>query len=349
MIAAAAVLPVQHWMIAPAVALLLGTCLLVRGVRLFAKVRPKSDPIARINNVTPGQVDIHGVATGPYSITAPITGKKCYLYHTTVWQQRRSTDGWEKLADETLHVPFYVDDSTGQLLIEPMGANLEIPLALREEYGGAFSDASTVPPAVSAFLLRHRATPPGRLLIEELCIEPQIELFVTGAVTENPGVEVRPLVPKATNGPVRNGNGSSQGQPEIVRLSNASTPHPAGGITQQSKIAAALIKAGIQNPNAWAAAGLQPPNSAPGSATAVPPEEETAKIDDASRESAESLSGFNLKPPLVLMKGSGDAPFVLSSRRSQPAAQRHSEDAALLAVGAALTFASLWLFLRNLL
>ena len=278
-ITAIALLLVQHWMIAPALALVLGACLVVRGVRLFASERRKSGPVARIDRISPGEAEIHGAATGPYSITAPITGKKCYLYRTTVWQQKLRSDGWEKLADETLHVPFYIDDSTGQMLIEPMGADLEIPLSLREEYGGSFSDANTIPPSVSAFLARHRATPAGRMLIEESCIEPQSEIFATGTVTENPGIEVKPLVPKTANG--RASNGQPDG-PEIIRLSDASSAHAAGASTQQSRIAAALIKAGIQNPNAWAAAGLPSPD-APGSATVVLSEEPAAKTDDDSR------------------------------------------------------------------
>ena len=87
-IAPVAILLVQHWMIAPALALVLGTCLVVRGVRLLASQRRKSGPIASIDRITTGEAEIRGVATGPYSITAPITGKKCYLYHATVWQQK---------------------------------------------------------------------------------------------------------------------------------------------------------------------------------------------------------------------------------------------------------------------
>src|SRR5215470_8944247 len=99
-------------MIAPTLALLLGLCLLVRGVRLFIIRSLKPKPVSNLDRVTPGQVEIHGTATGPHTITAPMTGKSCYLYRTTVWQQRRRDDGWEKLADEILHVPFYLEDST---------------------------------------------------------------------------------------------------------------------------------------------------------------------------------------------------------------------------------------------
>ncbi len=339
-------------MIAPALAVLLGSCLLVRGLLLLARKRRGPAPASTIDGVPQGQVEIHGASTGPYSITAPITGKACYLYRTTVWQQKRSTThAWEKLADETLHVPFFLDDSTSRMLIEPLGAELEIPISLREEYGGSvFFDAREIPPAVSVFLARHRVIPTNRILIEEFCVEPQSELFVTGTVTENPGVEVKPLVPRKTNGLPPNGTKNGQPRadaPEVIHLSGASAPLPSGSMTQQSRIAAALAKAGIDNPNAWAAAGV--PYPGPAAATALLHEEADSPPDQASPEKPELQSGFHLKPPLVLMKGAGDAPFVLSARSTrQPAQPSPWTPAILLSTGAALTLAGFWTLLAKM-
>lgn len=349
MIAAFAV-PFPAQLIAPALALLLGSCLLVRGVLQLARTRLKAVATSKIASVSRGQVEIHGTATGPYSITAPISGKSCYLYRTAVWQQRSRSDGWAKLVEETLHVPFYLDDSTGQLLIEPMGAELEIPVNSREEFGGSvFSDASTIPPAVSAFLARHRTTPTNHILIEEFCVEPQTDLFVTGPVTDNPGVEVKPLFSKKASGIRPGSKVEVQPQPEVVRLSDASTPPAPDAMTLQSKIAAALVKAGIQNPNAWTAAGVPYPGPSAASATAVLHQENGAPVGDLSAEKTETPSGFDLKPALVLMKGSGESPFVISSRKSQQPRQHGSlQELILLGVGGVLTLASLWILLRTL-
>lgn len=349
MIAASVVLSSLQ-MIALAFPALAGACLLVRGLLRLADKQPTSASIAKINAVTPGQVAIRGAASGPYSIAAPISGKACYLYRTVVWQQQKSqTQGWEKLADETLHVPFFVEDSTGQLLIEPMGAGLEIPVSLREEYAAAaFYGASTIPPAINVFLARHRITPANRILIEEFCIEPKSDLFAAGTVTENPGVEVRPLSRNQGNGFKPKGKNKGQPEPEIVRLSGASTQPASDAITQQSRIAAALMKAGIQNPNAWEVAGV--PYPGPASATAVLHEEPAPAVDHEQAKPAEVPSGFDLKPPLVLMKGPVDAPFVLSARAidlPMPAARR--KPLLLVSIGATLTLASLWIFLTNFL
>ncbi len=347
---AASVVITSGQIIALAFPALVGTCVLIWGLFRLAAKRLPSASFSTINAVTPGQVAIRGTATGPYSITAPITGKACYLYRTTVWQQKKSQiQGWEKLTEETLHVPFFVEDSSGQMLIEPLGADLALPLSLREEYAAsAFYGASTIPPAINVFLARHRITPTTRILIEESCIEPKSDLFVAGTVTENPGVEVRPLSPRKANGlkPYGKPFAPDDPEPEVVHLSSLAAPAASDVTTQQSRIAAALLKAGIQNPNAWRAAGV--PYPGPASTTAVLQEEPTAEHEPA--RPAQAPSGFNLKPEFVLMKGPEDAPFVLSSRAIElPKPVSHRKPLLLVSIGGTLALASLWIFLSTVL
>ena len=340
----AAALPSQS-VIAPALATLLSLFLLLRGILLLSR---KPTP-ARIGSIAPGQAEIHGAAIGPYAIKAPISGKDCYLYRATVWQQSK-TGTWEKLVDETLHIPFFVADSTGRMLIEPMGAELDVPVILREEYSGsAFSSSDAIPQGLSDFLARHRAVPTSRILAEEFCIEPDTQLFVAGAVMENPGVEVRPLVPNNASGRASSSvqrDEPSVETPEVVRLSDTSTPLPSAAPTQQSRIAAALIKAGIKNPSAWDAAGI--PYPGPAAATAVLEQVKDSSAQCFTPETASS-SGFTLKPRLVLMKGGADEPFVISSRGTQRSSPLSAWKAFMaISVGAALTIVSLWFLLSQI-
>ena len=39
----------------------------------------------------------------------------------------------EKVADETLHAPFFIEDSSGHLLIEPFGADLDLHCDFQQE------------------------------------------------------------------------------------------------------------------------------------------------------------------------------------------------------------------------
>ncbi len=81
-------------------------------------------PSSKIRSAAMGLVEVSGLATGPYTLTAPITGVPCYYYRTMVWEwkQRGKGSSWVKEADESLHVPFYLDDGSARVLVNPQGA-----------------------------------------------------------------------------------------------------------------------------------------------------------------------------------------------------------------------------------
>ena len=355
MIPASALIPITVSTTVCLLSVLSGLGLLIRGfLLLLENGKTKTAPPLKIDQAAVGLAEVSGRASGPYTITAPITSKPCYLYRTTVWQEPRNwqPDAWEKVVDETLHVPFFLEDSTGQLLIEPMGADLDVPVSLRAVYGGSmFFDPNAVVPAVNLFLARHGVAPTSRILIEERCIEPQSEVFVTGTITENPGIEVGPLFrkkderrPNAAKGIEFGGDG-----PEIIQLSSPSVSLTSGIMTQQSRIAAALNKAGIQNPNAWAAAGVPYSEHDAANATAVLSEETASVGKDAPQEKLQLQSGFDLKPARVLMKGPDDAPFVFCSHHTQlPARTSNWKPLAMLSAGTVLASAGFCVFLLKM-
>jgi hypothetical protein len=155
-------------------------------------------------------------------------------------------------------------------------------------------------------------------------------LFILGTLAENPGVQVRPqpiqsqhqtisrftlgLAGSLTNF-AGDPNSSAELFPpatvthqEVIRLSPEKQPASTTEMSQQSRVAAALMKAGITNPAAWAAAGISNPaaaasgsnysGSAAGAATATQPVSEQ----------------FDLQPKVVLMKGENDTTFLISWR-----------------------------------
>ena len=279
------------------------------------------------------------------------------------WTWSHSTDQlWETLdpeAWERTGNPHFILQSVSQARLEeaaadpkPLGAGLDVPIGFREEYGGSvFFDSNTVLPAVNLFLARHGVAPTGRILIEEFCIEPQSELFVTGTITENPGIEVRPLFRKKDE-PRPTATKSAQPDadaPEVIRLSSLSPFLTAGALTQQSRIAAALNKAGIQNPNAWSVAGVPYAGRDSANATAVLPEEADSVAKDAPQEPLQLQPGFNLKPTLVLMKGPDDAPFLFCSHGAQPRVRTSAwKPVAMLCAGTALMFAGFCVLLLKM-
>ena len=76
-----------------------GLYFLFLGFQLLARKRLLlAVPTSRIGSAAIGVVEVTGLATGPHTITAPITGKPCFLYHTTAWQERKGKkQEWEKI------------------------------------------------------------------------------------------------------------------------------------------------------------------------------------------------------------------------------------------------------------
>ena len=79
-------------------------------------------------------------------------------------------------------------------------------------------------------------------------------------------------------------------------------------MTQQQKIAAALVKAGISNPNAWSAAGLPFDSASPVQVLTEP-----ASLS----EGQDSISGFDPRPRVMLKKGDNHQTFLISWRSRQ--------------------------------
>jgi hypothetical protein len=308
-----------------------GVYLFCRGFGMLQRKRLiMNTPASKIRSAAMGLVEVSGLATGPYTLCAPISGLPCYFYRSTAWQwkQQGKNGQWEKVADESMHVPFYLDDNTGRVLVNPQGADLDIHCDFRDEFSETlFSVNREISGNVVSFLLRNGVPTGRKLKVEEYCIKPKNALFILGTLATNSGLAVKPepvrsdmthqlkmsmnlpgglvgtvggalnLLPgvTASAGTTLTMFKGATGSQEISRLSDSSKSQPADK-TQEANIAAALTKAGITSPRAWAAAGLD--GSAAGTAVAVAP--------DTGAEQ------FDLHPPAVLMKGTHDPSFLIS-------------------------------------
>jgi len=345
-------IPINELAIVSSLAIAGGLYFFVSGFRLLARKRLLlSTPTSKIRSAAMGLVEVNGMAAGPYTMPAPITGKPCFLYHTTAWQQREGKNvEWDKIVDETLHLPFFIDDSTGQLLVEPLGADLDLHRDFREEYTASFFSSNFslgedgVPPRVSVFLSRHGIVPARRLRIEERSIKPGDALFIAGTLTENPGVQVRSFSPRSdySLGMAPSNSSERFPAPQIIRLANGAVPSTTQEMTQQAKIAAALTRAGINKPEAWSAAGV------PYQTVAV---EENAPPTPVSAhdEAQPKPSEFNLTPPVVFMKGENNPTFVISFRSQKEFVSALAwKSAAMVWGGAAITLLGLYTLLLQM-
>jgi len=320
-----------------------------KGFRLLQRKRLiLNTPSSKVRSASMGLVEINGLAIGPYVILSPLKQAECYYYRSMAWQlkQEGKNNEWIKVADEALHVPFYIDDGTGRLLVDPRGAEMDLHCDLKEQYHTSFFGRNGMPGPVAEFLARHGVNPDKKIKVEEYCIKPKNFLFVLGTLSQNPGLDasIRP----AWAEPAQSSNGGRAIRPlavdtvvvpepvksdpsgqEIVRLSPASSDSvPVTAMTQQQKIAAALMKAGISNPAAWAAAGVgvkpqtpilrQVPEAVSPAQILAPTSPRMAGTTISAPAAEENDiyldAAFDLHPPVVLMQGTHSPAFFISWR-----------------------------------
>jgi hypothetical protein len=290
----------------------------VKGFRLLQRKRLiLNTPTPKVQSAAMGLVEISGLAASPYSMSSPLKRVECYYYRSIAWQlKRRGKDTeWAKVAEEVLHVPFYVDDGSGKVLIDPRGAEMDLHCDFKEEYHRSILGRTEMPGCVEEFLARHAVDSDTAIKVEEYCIKPKNYLFVLGTLSQNPGLDASVVPAWAERKGTNNGSNPHHMFEEtvlagthIVRLSDPASAVPAAAMTQQQKIAAALSKAGITSPAAWNAAGLGV------KAARVEPTASVAIETEIATDNSGDTDGFDLHPPVVLMKGAHQPAFFISWR-----------------------------------
>jgi hypothetical protein len=328
----------------PAIGACAGLYLFFRGFQILCRKRLiLNTPTSKVRSAAMGLVEVNGLAVGPYIMNAPITGLPCYYHRSMAWQLKQSGKNkeWQKVADESRHLLFFLDDNTGRVLVNPQGAEMDIHRDFHEEYSASFfSSDLDVPANVSTFLMRHGVSTDKKTKIEEYCIKPKNALFILGTLSENLGLTVSAQPIATQNADVVTasavcgkktfsvfaGNGAEDmtptpGTQEIIRLSTTTKSAKSTDMSQQARISAALMKAGITNPAAWAVAGVQ----SSGVALDTQP-----KSDPAAAMAAEN---FDFNPKTVLMKGEHDPAFFISWHSQRDVVQALSWKSTLMIWG----------------
>ncbi|MGA8835689.1 MAG: hypothetical protein WCF74_23230 [Candidatus Sulfotelmatobacter sp.] len=329
-----------------AIGLCIGLYLFFNGFRLLQRRRLILDtPVSKIRSASMGMVELSGLAVGPYTMIAPVTQRPCYYFRTFVWEwkQEGRSKNWVKVAAECMHLPFFLDDNTAQVLIDPRGAELDLHRDFLQEFSDSFfTTKDEVPPNVRLLLSRHGVDATNKIKVEEYCIKPKNALFVVGTLGENPGLELTSLpiqdeeaISLAAAGlsfPLRGASLSlategsnvfsgvltsglqhdpkfdaiydkaiTRASTRVIKLSPEQGPTKSADMTQQQKISAALMKAGIANPAPWAAAGITPSTLA-------------AASSNSPNRTAAPADAFDQHPPVILMKGKNNPTFLISWR-----------------------------------
>jgi hypothetical protein len=288
--------------------------LFIRGLLLLARQRLLvHTPTTKIGNVSSGLVEVSGTATGTMTQRAPITGENCLFYQTRArsLNQSQKNATWETIADDVTHTPFVLSDDTGKILIDPEGTELDLSKNFCEEFNiSAFSTNDELPSEADSFLAHFGVIPRGRIRIEEWTLIPNQPLFIVGTAMENLGIS-SPQPATAENGspdPSVSPERLPQSPAETIRLSQANAPAVSSEMTLQGKIAAALVKAGMQNEEVW---------ESPAALDAALPDQSAPQLSKLLVSATPSIKVQSDGPKLVLRKGTDNPMFLISSRSRQ--------------------------------
>jgi hypothetical protein len=155
------------------------------------KRRIQDTPFSKMGSASIGLVEVSGKASGPRTIAAGLTGAECFYYRAIAWQRMKSGKqlNWQQVADESLSVPFFVEDSTGKLHVRPEGAEMEVLQTLKKDYAAhLYRGRESWPEPMRSFLSRNAVDDSKDVRLEEHCIKPGETLFVIGTLGERPEV-----------------------------------------------------------------------------------------------------------------------------------------------------------------
>ena len=190
-----------------------GVALFFQGFRMLRYKRLMlNTPFSKIRSASIGLVEVSGMPTGPQTISAAITGDPCYYYRVKAWQWVGSGNDqkWEQVLDESLSVPFFLDDSTGKVLINPQGADLDVHRNFKDEIQTSlFGKGSLIPENIRKFVAM-RGLLSGKIRLEERIIKPGYPLFVYGTLGENHGQISWTPTPHPTSKRISFGSGFSR-------------------------------------------------------------------------------------------------------------------------------------------
>ena len=360
----------QFWAAVGAIA---GVFLFLRG---FSMLRCKrlimNTPSSKIRSASMGLVEISGTAKGPQTVPAGITGEACYYYRAMAWQLKYSGRNreWKKVADESLYVPFFIEDATGDALVDPQGAELDIHCNFKDELGGSSFGSGMMPENASRFVLRYGLLSSEKIRVEEYCIKPGDPLFVLGTLGQNTAAARWTPIPHVavmgssfksrmnffgpTGSSMFRALGWASGLKVPLDVNVNSTPPPpqrnplrrlpAAGHRYRSKRKPCMRWRAHPSREATGAAASNAREAASASASV-----ETETAPPETDPNAQSATRFNMNPTVAIGKGTNHEFFMISWHSQREVVQSLAWKSALCIWGGpALTLACVYFLILSL-
>ena len=192
----------QEGLILGWVGLVTGAVVWLRGMRILRRRRLiENTPTSKCKAVVPGLLEVEGRAVGASSIFSPIVGQPCYCSRLVM--ERRDGNNWLESYEEAVAAPFYVEDETGRVRVEPSGAELDLHEDAQFEihYGQVSAwrflpeerrkKAGNVAARYKEYCAAHNLTLPekDRIRVTERNLRPESKVYVLGTANLTPGSE----------------------------------------------------------------------------------------------------------------------------------------------------------------
>jgi len=107
-----------------------GPMFLVTGLRTWQKKRlMENTPCSKVRSAAMGRVEITGVARPARPMQALLTQKPCcwWRYRVQEYRKQGKSKNWVTLATFESPEPFYIEDETGRVLVDPTQAEIYLP------------------------------------------------------------------------------------------------------------------------------------------------------------------------------------------------------------------------------
>lgn len=129
----------------PLTLLLLGVGLFAYGFILYGRYRRLQDtPRTTARAVAMGFVHVHGKTVGAETLQSPITKIPCCYYSFSIKRWEEGHKGWVPIAQGTRFCPFYLDDGTGRVLVNPTEARFDLPKTFMWTMGSKGTESAQI-------------------------------------------------------------------------------------------------------------------------------------------------------------------------------------------------------------
>ncbi|MBD3210421.1 hypothetical protein GF318_03495 [Candidatus Micrarchaeota archaeon] len=120
---------------------LVGAGIAYSGVKEYLLVQKiKNTPTSKVRSAAAGLVELFGKAAKKEELSSPVTRKPCVLWKVLAEYRykKKHGHGWRKFFSDGSKERFFLDDGTGRMLVDPLGAEVRVKPDFR--FTGKLSD-----------------------------------------------------------------------------------------------------------------------------------------------------------------------------------------------------------------